>query len=432
MIDTGVNKSKTKRERFSPEVRRGILGLGLGNTLEWYDWMIFGLLSSYIGPHFFPSVDPVVATLDALAVFAVGFLFRPLGGIVLGTVADRIGRRKVMMLSITMMALSTLVIAVAPTFETIGIWAPVILLLCRVVQGISTGVEAPLSTAHAVELVPEGREGFVAGIISFFVNVGIVGAPLVSFIVTTSMSEAAMNEWGWRIPFVIGALFGFVILYLRRTLPETMKKQELESATTGTVWTGVRKSWVSVLAIVFVVGAVQAYNYAWNVGLPNAARSTMNEDSSAVFALTTVLGLILVIGSLIVGRLVDGRAISKWFVVARILVIPSVFLMLLYVEPGLGGFAAVLLGGSVVLVVNMTLYNVVSTSLMHKSFRGAGTSLGYGLGVAIFGGTASFLLVWFQSIDLDWAFPVYVAVLSALSVVFYLIARRVNGIHVGK
>lgn len=432
MIDTGVNKSKTKRERFSPEVRRGILGLGLGNTLEWYDWMIFGLLSSYIGPHFFPSVDPVVATLDALAVFAVGFLFRPLGGIVLGTVADRIGRRKVMMLSITMMALSTLVIAVAPTFETIGIWAPVILLLCRVVQGISTGVEAPLSTAHAVELVPEGREGFVAGIISFFVNVGIVGAPLVSFIVTTSMSEAAMNEWGWRIPFVIGALFGFVILYLRRTLPETMKKQELESATTGTVWTGVRKSWVSVLAIVFVVGAVQAYNYAWNVGLPNAARSTMNEDSSAVFALTTVLGLLLVIGSLIVGRLVDGRAISKWFVVARILVIPSVFLMLLYVEPGLGGFAAVLLGGSVVLVVNMTLYNVVSTSLMHKSFRGAGTSLGYGLGVAIFGGTASFLLVWFQSIDLDWAFPVYVAVLSALSVVFYLIARRVNGIHVGK
>src|SRR5699024_260529 len=149
-----------KRERLSPQVRRGILGLGLGNTLEWYDWMIFGLLSSYIGPHFFPDVDPVVATLDALAILAVGFLFRPLGGVVLGTFADRIGRRKIMMLSITMMALSTLVIAVAPTFETIGIWAPILLLLCRVVQGISTGVEAPLSTAHAVELVPEGREGF--------------------------------------------------------------------------------------------------------------------------------------------------------------------------------------------------------------------------------------------------------------------------------
>ncbi|WP_167133387.1 MFS transporter [Paramicrobacterium chengjingii] len=432
MIDTGVNKKGRKRERFTPEVRRGILGLGLGNTLEWYDWMIFGLLSSYIGPHFFPSVDPVTATLDALAIFAVGFLFRPLGGVVLGTFADRIGRRKIMMLSITMMAVSTLVIAVSPTYESIGIWAPIILLLCRVVQGISTGVEAPLSTAHAVELVPEGREGFVAGIISFFVNVGIVLAPLVSFIVSASIGDGAMSDWGWRIPFVVGAAFGFVILYLRRTLPETMKKDELEQATTGSVWTGVRKSWVSVLAIIFVVGAVQAYNYAWNVGLPNAARSTMQEDPTAVFALTTVLGLILVVGSLVVGRLVDGRAISKWFVVARILAIPSVFLMLLYVQPGIGGFAAVLLGGSVVLVLNMTLYNVVSASLMPKSYRGAGTSLGYGLGVAIFGGTASFLLVWFQSAGLDWAFPVYVAVLSALSVVFYLIARRINGIHVGK
>ncbi|SEB63665.1 MFS transporter, MHS family, alpha-ketoglutarate permease [Paramicrobacterium humi] len=432
MIDTGVNKKTARREKFSPEVRRGILGLGLGNTLEWYDWMIFGLLSAYIGPHFFPATDPVTATLDALAVFAVGFLFRPLGGIILGTVADRIGRRKVMMLSITMMAASTLVIAVSPTYQEIGIWAGVILLLCRVVQGLSTGVEAPLSTAHAVELVPEGREGYVAGIISFYVNVGIVGAPLVSFLVTLVIGGDAMSDWGWRIPFIVGALFGFVILYLRRTLPETMRAEELVDTTTGSVWTGVRKSWLSVLAIIFVVGAVQAYNYAWNVGLPNAARSTMGEDPTAVFALTTILGLILIVGSLVVGRLVDGRALSRWFLVTRILAIPSVFLMLLYVEPGIGGFAAVLLGGSVILAMNMTLYNVVSTSLMPKGIRATGTSLGYGIGVAVFGGTASYLLVWFQSIDVDWAFPVYVAVLSVLSIVFYLLARRVNGIHVGK
>jgi len=432
MIDTGVNTVKTGRERFSPEVRRGILGLGLGNTLEWYDWMIFGLLSAYIGPHFFPSSDPVTSTLDALAVFAVGFLFRPLGGIVLGTLADRIGRRRVMMLSITMMAVSTLVIAVSPTYQEIGAWAGVILLACRVVQGLSTGIEAPLSTAHAVELVPEGREGMVAGIISFYVNVGIVGAPLVSFLTTLVIGGDAVADWGWRIPFILGALFGFVILYLRRTLPETMRPEELVDTTTGSVWTGVRKSWLSVLAIVFVVGAVQAYNYAWNVGLPNAARSTMGEDTTAVFALTTILGLILVFGSLLVGKLVDGRALSRWFVVTRILAIPSVFLMLLYVEPGIGGFAGVLLGGSIVLALNMTLYNVVSTSLVPKGIRATGTSLGYGLGVAIFGGTASYLLVWFQSINVDWAFPVYVAVLSALSIVFYLLARRINGIHVGK
>jgi MHS family alpha-ketoglutarate permease-like MFS transporter len=158
----------------------------------------------------------------------------------------------------------------------------------------------------------------------------------------------------------------------------------------------------------------------------------MKEDPSAVFGYTTLLGLILVIGSLVVGKLVDGRSLSRWFIVTRLLAIPSVFIMLLYVQPGLGGFAAVLLGGSFVLVLNMTLYNVVSASLIPKVHRGAGASLGYGLGVAIFGGTASYLLVWFQSLGLHWLFPTYVAVLCALSVVLYLVARRVNGIHLGK
>ncbi|MFV0426301.1 MAG: MFS transporter [Beutenbergiaceae bacterium] len=418
--------------RLSPQARKGLLGLGLGNTLEWYDWMIFGLLSSYLGPKFFPSDDPVTSTLGALAVFAVGFFFRPLGGIVLGTAADRIGRRKIMLLSILLMAGSTLVIAVVPTYEVIGPWAGIILLLCRVVQGISTGVEAPLSTAHALELVPSGREGAVAGIMSFFVNIGVVGAPFVTLLVSLTMDEGTMSDWGWRVPFFFGALLSVLIIYLRRNLPETMTKEEMQETSTGSVWSGVAKNWLSVLAIVFVVGAAQAYNYAWNVGLPNSARSTMQENSSQVFLVTTILGVILVAGSLIVGKLVDGRALSKWFVVTRVLAIPSVFLMLLYVQPGIGGFAAVLLGGSVVLVLNMTLYNVVSSSLMPKASRGTGVSLGYGLGVAIFGGTASYLLVWLQSKDLTWVFPTYVAILAVISLVLYAAARRINGLHLGE
>src|SRR5690606_17681017 len=141
------------------------------------------------------------------------------------------------------------------------------------------------------------------------VNLGIVGAPLMSFLVTLVIGGDAMSDWGWRVPFIIGALFGVVVLYLRRTLPETMRPEELADTSTGSVWLGVRKSWISVLAIIFVVGAVQAYNYAWNVGLPNAARSSMGEDPTAVFALTTVLGVILIVGSLIIGRLVDGKAL---------------------------------------------------------------------------------------------------------------------------
>ncbi|WP_420180355.1 MFS transporter [Paenarthrobacter sp. TA1.8] len=424
--------SPQKNTKFTPEVRKGLLGLGLGNALEWYDWMVFGLLSAFIGPNFFPNTDPLSATLNALAVFAVGFAFRPLGGILLGTLADRIGRRRVMLLSIMLMAGTTLVIAVTPSYETIGPAAGIILVVCRILQGISTGIEAPLSTSHAVELAPVGREGYVAGIMSFYVNIGILLASLISFLCSLVLGGAAMAEWGWRVPFIIGALFGFVVLYLRRSLPETLKAEEMATNTPRAVWSGVRKHWLSVLAIIFVVGAAQAYNYAWNVGLPSAARSGFKEDPTAVFALTTILGVILVVGSWIIGKLADGKAMSKWFLVTRILAIPSVFLMLLYVQPGIGGFAAVLLGGSIVLVLNMTLYNVVSSSLMPKNIRGTGVALGYGVGVALFGGTASYLLVWLQSLNLTWVFPVYVAILSILSIVFYLAARRSNGIFVGK
>lgn len=414
--------------------RRALLGLGLGNTLEWYDWMIFGLLAALIGPQFFPSTDPVAATLSALAVFAVGFAVRPLGGVLLGTVADRIGRRRVMLWSIGAMAATTLVIALLPTYESIGVWAGFVLLLCRLIQGASTGIEAPLSTSYAVELSPEGKEGRAAGLMSFFVNLGILLASLVSFISSLALGTDAMLEWGWRIPFVFGAALGVVVVWLRRALPESLTEEDKsEAAAEGnTIWGGIGKHWLGLVAIIAVVGAAQAYNYAWNVGLPSLARGTFGEDPTKVFAITTGLAVVLLIGSPITGRLADKYSLSKTFVITRLLAIPTIFLMLLYTKPGILGFAGVILGGSVVLVLNMTLYNVVATSLMPKYCRATGVALGYGIAVAVFGGTASYLLVWLQSHGLDWVFPVYVAVLSAISVVAYLAARRSSGTFCGK
>jgi MFS transporter, MHS family, alpha-ketoglutarate permease len=412
--------------------RRGMLGLGLGNTLEWYDWMVFGLLSAYLGPHFFPSADPVSATLNALAVFAVGFAVRPLGGVLLGTVADLVGRRRVMLVSVGIMATTTLVIALAPTYAAVGAWSGVILVVCRLLQGISTGIEAPLSTSYAVELNPPGREGRAAGYISFYVNFGILLASLVSFAASAAVGGAAMQDWGWRIPFALGAVLGLVVLYLRRALPETLHEEERAEGSSGEVWRGIGRHRLGLLAMLFVVGAAQAYNYAWNTGLPNLARSSFGEDPTAVFALTTVLGLVLMVGSPVTGALADRFTLSRTFVVTRLLAVPSIFLMLLYREPGLVGFAAVLLGGAVVLVLNMTLYNVIATSLMPKSCRATGVALGYGIAVAVFGGTASYLLVWLQQRGMDWLFPIYTSVLSLVSVVLYVAARRRGGTFAGK
>ncbi|WP_226081552.1 MFS transporter [Mycetocola spongiae] len=430
MLDNAVQTAAPSR-KFTPDVSRALRGLGLGNAMEWYDWMIFGLLSAFIGPNFFPSDNALSATLGALAVFAIGFAFRPLGGILLGTLADRIGRRRIMLLSVGLMSVTTLIIAIAPTYQQIGVWAGVILLACRIFQGISAGVEAPLSTSHALELAPEGREGMVAGLMSFYVNFGILIASLTAFACTSILGAEVMADWGWRVPFALGALFGLVVLIIRRTLPETMAPEELAENTTRRIWGAIRKHWMAILAIVFIVGAVQAYNYAWTVGLPNSARATFGENPTAVFAVSSALAFVMLIGSWVVGRLADGRSMSKWFIVSRLLAIPSVFLMLLYVAPGMGGFTAVMLGGSVVLVLNMTLYNVVSSTLLPKACRGTGVAVGYGVGVAVFGGTASYLLVWLQSVGATWVFPVYVAVLCALSLVFYLLARARTGLFIG-
>ena len=412
-------------------ISRGMLGLGLGNTLEWYDWMIFGLLASLIGPQFFAENDPVASTLDALGVFAIGFVARPLGGLFLGNVADRVGRRRVMLLSVTLIALTTLCIAVMPTYATLGNWAGVILLVCRILQGLSTGVEAPLSTAYAVEMKPAGHEGRAAGYISFFVNFGILLASLVSFITSAAIGSDAMASWGWRVPMLVGAAMGFLVLYLRRALPETLTPEERTETTSGT-WGGLRKHWVGLLAMVFVIGAAQAYNYAWNVGLPSLARSTFEENPTEIFAFTTALAVILLIGSIITGRVADRVKLSRAFLVTRVLAVPAVFMMLLYTGPGMATFGAVLLVGGLFLVTNMTLYNVVSTSLMPKYCRATGTGVGYGIAVAAFGGTASYLMVWLQSHGLLWAFPLYTAVLSIISVVLYVVARRKSGIFCGE
>lgn len=425
-LSTGVSDTPEGRR-----TRKAMLGLGLGNTLEWYDWMIFGLLAAYIGPEFFAPTDPVSSTLDALAIFAVGFFVRPLGGVLLGNLADRIGRRRVMLWSVGVMAVTTLALGLLPTYEVIGVGAGFALLIIRILQGLSTGVEAPLSTAYAVELMPEGHEGRAAGYISFYVNLGILLASLVSFAASYAVGAETMAEWGWRIPILFGAAMSFVVLYLRRFLPESLSAEEASETNAG-VWSGVGRHWLGLAAIIAVVGAAQALNYAWNVGLPNLARGTYGEDPTKVFALTTALGVILMVGSIMTGRWADRIRLSRAFVISRLVAVPAVFLMLLYADPGLVLFGVVLLVGGIPLVVNMTLYNVVSTSLMPKYCRATGAGLGYGIAVAAFGGTASYLMLWLQSNGALWVFPAYVAALSLISVVLYVLARRHSGTFAGE
>ncbi|NJI58280.1 MFS transporter [Microbacterium oxydans] len=422
--------------KASKTERRNLRALSWGHALEWYDWAIFGLLSVYLGAAFFPSDSPLASTLNALAVFAVGFVARPLGGVVFGFVADRYGRRKIMIFAVGAVALGSFIIGILPDFQTIGVLAPIIVVAARLLQGLSAGVEAPLGTAYALELVPN-RPGYVAGFFAFFNNLGNLLAPLSIFFISLLLGPEALAAYGWRIPFLVGGAFGLIVLWLRRTLPETLDTAAIRTVgaiptKNNSVWRDVRKYWLSVLATVFIVGAIQAYNYTWIAGLPNLANGTFGEDPTAVFAITTGMGIFLTLGAYGLSRILDRFPMSRWFVVARLLAIPTIFLALLYSQPGVGTLAGVMFGGAIVLLLNMTIFVVVSNSLLPQHIRGTGLGLGYGLGVAIFGGTASYLLLWLQSQGMMWIFPIYIATLCAISVVLYVLAKNRNGLFVGK
>jgi predicted MFS family arabinose efflux permease len=226
---------------------------------------------------------------------------------------------------------------------------------------------------------------------------------------------------------------GLIVLWLRRALPETLHASDPEYVgVTSKVWAGALRRWRSVLAIIFVVGAAQAFNYGWNVGLPSLARTTFKEDPTSVFGITTVLALIMVIGSLVVGPLADRWKLSRVFLYGRFLMIPAVFLMLVYTHKSLSTLATVLLVGAPVLLINMTLYVLVSTSLMPKGVRAAGCGLGYGIGVAAFGGTAPYLVVWLAKHGHRNLFPSYAAILAAVSIALYVWAKKKEGVTVGE
>ncbi|WP_394216454.1 MFS transporter [Brachybacterium vulturis] len=430
--DTGLTPV-TRRER------RHLLALSWGHALEWFDWAMFGLLSVYIGHAFFPSGNVVAETLSALAVFAVGFLARPIGGVVFGFIADKVGRKVIMIGAIGAIAGSSLLIGVLPGYETIGIAAPIILVTLRLIQGLSAGIEAPLGTAYAVELVRD-RPGYVAGFFSFFNNFGNLLAPLSAFTVSAVLGAQMMGDWGWRVPFILGGLFGIVVLYLRRTLPETLPGRSSEqvanleedaSARQGT-WATVREHWLAIIAVIFIVGGMQSFMYAFLTGVPNLANGPYGENPTGVFAISTGLSIFLTLGALLLVPHIDKVKLSRWFVVGRLLTIPAIFLILVYSGPGLGTMAFVMAIGGILLLLNATVFVVVANSVLPARARGTGVGLGYGVGVALFGGTSSYILIWLQGHGAYWLFPVYVAALCALSVVFYLLSKRKHGIYFGR
>ena len=210
--DSKLTSSDTRRRIWA------IVGASSGNLVEWFDFYVYSFCSLYFAHIFFPSGNTTTQLLQTAGVFAAGFLMRPIGGWLFGRIADKHGRKKSMLLSVCMMCFGSLVIACLPGYETIGTWAPALLLLARLFQGLSVGGEYGTSATYMSEVAVEGRKGFYAS----FQYVTLIGGQLLALLVVVvlqhTMEDAALREWGWRIPFALGAVLAVVALWLRRQL----------------------------------------------------------------------------------------------------------------------------------------------------------------------------------------------------------------------
>jgi MHS family proline/betaine transporter-like MFS transporter len=224
-----VSEVDTRRRDMSSEggaaatkmAKKATLAAAIGNVLEWYDFGVYGFFAVIIGAKFFSAGDSVSGLLSAFLVFGIGFVARPAGGIVIGLIADKHGRRPALMITIMLMAIGTLMIGVAPTYESVGAAATAILVIARLLQGFSTGGEWGASASYIVEWAPSGKRGLYASAQQLTAYLGILLGSSVAGILTTLLPTEHLNEWGWRLPFILGALIGPVGLYIRRSIPET-------------------------------------------------------------------------------------------------------------------------------------------------------------------------------------------------------------------
>ncbi|MCI1881225.1 MAG: MFS transporter [Sporolactobacillus sp.] len=418
-----MDVQKSVRPVNSRRIAANILKGSLGNMIEWYDWYTYAAFAVYFSTDFFPSGDTTSQLLNTAAVFAIGFLMRPIGSLVMGRYADRRGRRAALTLSISIMACGSLVIAVTPNYRAIGIFAPIILLLARLFQGLSLGGEYGTSATYLSEMANKGRRGFY----SSFQYVTLVGGQLVALgvqiILQSMLNEEQLKLWGWRIPFVIGAFGALAVLWLRLTMDESeqfksMSGKSKQKAGTLKVLMRYPKSVLTVVGLT-LGGTVSFYTYT--TYMQKFMINSVGLDKEAVSVINFVALLIFLILQPLAGLLSDHigrRPLLFFFGISGSLLTVPLFLIMRDARSQLTAFLLMMLG--LVIVSGYTSINaIVKAELFPTEIRALGVGLPYGLTVALFGGTAEFVALWFKSLGIEALFFFYVAVCILASLIVY-------------
>ncbi|MFF7159996.1 MFS transporter [Streptomyces sp. NPDC008086] len=415
--------TETTRTDSPPASRpvRQLLAASVGNAVEWYDWYAYTFLATYIAAEVFPkSADnSLVPLLSTFAVFAVGFFMRPVGGLLMGAVADRRGRRSALTVTILLMGGSSLLVGLTPTYETVGVLAPVILVLARLLQGLSVGGEFAASTTFLVESAGPGRRGLFSSFQYVSTTAGQLVASGIATLLVDTLSDGQMNGWGWRVPFVLGAVLSLVGFWIRQGAEETRSAEQRQAPRPGLLEALRRHPRQSLLICGITAGGTIAY-YTWTSYLPTYAELNAGiEKSDALLAGTISLaffGLLQPIGGLLSDRF--GRRPLLLFFGLGFALLTVPLLHALH-----DSFATLLLvqcAGMVLLTGFTSISAAVNAEVFPPRVRAAGIGFPYSLTVAMFGGTAPYVGTLFKELGHANLFPWYVAVLCLGSSLVYL------------
>ncbi len=413
----------------SPEVVRrrlvSIVGGSIGNLIEWYDFYVYNFFALYFAKSFFPNADPTVQLLNTFGIYALGFLIRPVGGWVLGSYADRQGRRAALTLSVTLMCLGSLVIGVMPTYATIGVGAPLLLLLARLLQGISLGGEYGTSATYLSEVASSRHRGFY----SSFQYVTLIGGQLLASVVLLVMQQVfvptELEAWGWRVPFLIGAACALYGFYLRRNLAETEEFARAQARGRTRLMAELLKH-PREIAIVFglTMGGTLAF-YTYTTYMPaflvNTVKLTRNQATEISFITLFVYMCLQPVFGLLSDK-VGRRPVLLWFGIAGTLFTAPILYTL---RASHDYTSALLLVMAALLIVSgyTSINAVVKAELFPAEVRALGVGLPYAIAVSLFGGTAPYVGLWFKDQGIEGWFFWYVTLVIFCSLLVYGVMR---------
>jgi len=385
----------TERERSSM-LRRAVASCVVGQVFEVYDFVVYGFMAAAISRAFFPSEDPLAALLSTFATLAIGFLFRPLGAIVIGSFGDRFGRRQALVLTISMMAIATGVIGLIPSYATIGILAPILLVICRAFQGFSTGGEWGGAAAFLVEYAPDKNRGFISSFQQAGTALGLLLGTLIAGLLTYSLDQESFQSWGWRIPFLLGFVLGPIGHYLRKHVNETPVFSQTVAAKAAAS-SPLREALATqkfnlLIAFGFSISPCVIY-WTFLVFLPTFAQLELQMSPSTTLFSTTFAGVVYLILSPIAGAISDrvGRkpVLYVSFIGAAVIGYP----LFAYLVATRSVTALVLV--QTIAVISLSLCAGVICAVLSEIFptriRYTALSIGYGISVAIFGGFAALI-----------------------------------------